>query len=85
MIEEITKEEWEQLPVQAQQEVRDFFLFIREKYTKKDTIKTNKKKRIFEAKIPSKSTLQAMVEIKEGQVKRFSSVDDLMADLHAKD
>jgi len=85
MIEEITKEEWEQLPVQAQREVRDFFLFIREKYTKKDTIKTNKKKRIFEAKIPSKSTLQAMVEIKEGQVKRFSSVDDLMADLHAKD
>ena len=39
----------------------------------------------FEIKAPSKSSRQALAEIKSGKVKRFASVDDLMADLHADD
>lgn len=39
----------------------------------------------FEIKAPSKSSRQALAEIKAGKVKRFATVDDLMADLHADD
>lgn len=39
----------------------------------------------FEVKVPSASSKQALAEIKAGKVERFTSVDDLMADLHADD
>lgn len=39
----------------------------------------------FEVKAPSKSSLQALAEIKAGKVNSFANVDDLMADLHADD
>jgi DNA-damage-inducible protein J len=39
----------------------------------------------FEVKAPSKSSRQALAEIEAGKVKRFATVDDLMADLHADD
>jgi DNA-damage-inducible protein J len=39
----------------------------------------------FEVKAPSKSSRRALAEIKAGKVKKFASVDDLMADLHAGD
>lgn len=34
MIELIPKQEWQKLPEHAQQEVKDFFLFIKAKYAK---------------------------------------------------
>ncbi len=39
----------------------------------------------FEIKAPSSSSRLALKEIKDGKVKRFASVDDLMSDLHAED
>jgi DNA-damage-inducible protein J len=39
----------------------------------------------FEVKAPSASSRQALAEIKARKVKRFSTVDDLMADLRADD
>ena len=39
----------------------------------------------FDVKVPSKSTRKAMNDIVAGKVKSFSSVKDLMADLHAQD
>lgn len=39
----------------------------------------------FEVKAPNAATRQAMAELEAGQGKRFASVDDLMADLHADD
>ena len=39
----------------------------------------------FEIKAPSSSSRQALSEIEAGEVQRFTSVADLMADLHADD
>ena len=39
----------------------------------------------FEVKVPSATTRKALAELEAGNGKRFSSVDDLMADLHADD
>lgn len=39
----------------------------------------------FEVKVPNKETSAAMDELKAGKGKRFSSVDELMADLNADD
>jgi DNA-damage-inducible protein J len=39
----------------------------------------------FEIKAPSSSSRLALKEIKDGKVKQFASVDDLMSDLHAED
>ncbi len=39
----------------------------------------------FEIKAPSAISRQALDEIQTGQVQRFATVDDLMADLHAED
>ena len=39
----------------------------------------------FEVKAPNATTRQAIAELEEGRGKRFASVDDLMADLHADD
>ena len=36
-------------------------------------------------KTPSRSTLAAIAEVEAGDVESFNSVDDLMADLNAKD
>jgi DNA-damage-inducible protein J len=39
----------------------------------------------FEAKAPNATTKEALAELEAGKGKRFASVDDLMADLHADD
>lgn len=39
----------------------------------------------FDVKVPNAVTREAMAELEAGKGKRFSSVDDLMADLHADD
>ncbi len=39
----------------------------------------------FEVKAPSASSRKALAEITSGRVKRFATVDELMADLHADD
>ena len=39
----------------------------------------------FEVKVPNAVTRQAIAELEAGKGKRFASVDDLMADLHADD
>lgn len=39
----------------------------------------------FEVKVPNKTTSRAIAELEAGKGKRFGSVDDLMADLHADD
>lgn len=39
----------------------------------------------FEVKVPNSKTIAAMKESQEGKVKRFSSVEDLMADLLSDD
>lgn len=39
----------------------------------------------FDVKAPSASTKAALAEIEAGQVERFNSIDDLMADLNADD
>ncbi|MGC9008986.1 MAG: type II toxin-antitoxin system RelB/DinJ family antitoxin, partial [Halothiobacillaceae bacterium] len=39
----------------------------------------------FEVKVPNATTLKAIDELEAGKGKRFASVDDLMADLHADD
>lgn len=45
----------------------------------------NERRLPFEVKAPSKSSRQALAEIKAGKVVSFATVDDLMADLHADD
>ena len=39
----------------------------------------------FEIKAPSKSSQDALSEIESGKMESFDTVEDLMADLHAKD
>ena len=39
----------------------------------------------FEIKVPSHSSRVALAEIESGEIERFNSVDDLLADLHADD
>jgi DNA-damage-inducible protein J len=39
----------------------------------------------FDVKVPNASTKEAITELEAGKGKRFSSVNDLMADLHADD
>ncbi|NBW45499.1 MAG: type II toxin-antitoxin system RelB/DinJ family antitoxin [Betaproteobacteria bacterium] len=39
----------------------------------------------FEVKAPSVTSLQALTEVKAGEVKQFATVDELMADLRADD
>ena len=39
----------------------------------------------FEVKVPNATTREAIAELEAGTGKRFASVDDLMADLHAND
>lgn len=39
----------------------------------------------FEPLVPSATTIEAMKEARRGGLKSFNSVDDLMADLNAKD
>ena len=39
----------------------------------------------FEVKVPNATTRKAMAELEAGKGKRFTSVDALMADLHADD
>ncbi len=39
----------------------------------------------FEVKAPNKATREAMAELEAGEGKKFASVADLMADLHADD
>jgi DNA-damage-inducible protein J len=39
----------------------------------------------FEVKVPNARTRKAIAELKAGKAKSFSSVDALMADLHADD
>jgi DNA-damage-inducible protein J len=39
----------------------------------------------FDVKVPNATTRKAIAELEAGKGKRFASVDDLMADLHADD
>ena len=39
----------------------------------------------FDLKVPNATTRQAIAELEAGKGKRFATVDDLMADLHADD
>ncbi len=39
----------------------------------------------FDVKVPNSTTRKAIIELESGKSKRFASVDDLMADLHAGD
>lgn len=39
----------------------------------------------FEVRVPNATTKQAMAELEAGKGERFSSVDAMMADLHADD
>jgi DNA-damage-inducible protein J len=39
----------------------------------------------FEVKVPNAKTRKAIAELESGKGKRFASVNDLMADLHADD
>ncbi len=39
----------------------------------------------FDVKVPNVTTRKAIAELESGKGKRFASVDDLMADLHADD
>jgi DNA-damage-inducible protein J len=39
----------------------------------------------FEVKVPNAATRKSIVELETGRGKRFASVDELMADLHAED
>lgn len=39
----------------------------------------------FEVKVPNATTRQAITELEADQGKKFASVDDLLADLHADD
>ena len=38
----------------------------------------------FELRRPNAETMQAMLDARNGRIERFNSIDDLMADLHAK-
>jgi hypothetical protein len=42
MIEVISRQEWQALPTHAQQEVRDFFLFIKAKYVNQQQVDTDR-------------------------------------------
>ena len=39
----------------------------------------------FDVKVPNATTKKAIAELEAGKGKKFTSVDDLMADLHADD
>jgi DNA-damage-inducible protein J len=39
----------------------------------------------FDVKVPNTATREAMTELEKGKGKKFTDVDDLMADLHADD
>ncbi|WP_312283667.1 type II toxin-antitoxin system RelB/DinJ family antitoxin [Candidatus Igneacidithiobacillus taiwanensis] len=39
----------------------------------------------FEPLVPNEETIEAMREARRGGLPRFETIDDLMADLHAKD
>jgi DNA-damage-inducible protein J len=39
----------------------------------------------FDVKVPNATTRKAIAELEAGKDKKFASVDDLMADLHADD
>lgn len=39
----------------------------------------------FDVKVPNATTRKAIAELEAGKGKQFSSIDDLMADLHADD
>ncbi|MES1941972.1 RelB/DinJ family addiction module antitoxin [Salinisphaera sp. T5B8] len=39
----------------------------------------------FDVKVPAATTRRAMADLEAGKGKRFDTVDDLMADLHADD
>jgi len=39
----------------------------------------------FDVKVPNRATRKAIAELESGKDKRFGSVDELMADLHADD
>lgn len=39
----------------------------------------------FEVKVPNATTRKAIAELETGKGRKFASVDDLMADLHADD
>lgn len=39
----------------------------------------------FDVKVPNRATRKAIAELESGKGKRFGSVDELMADLHADD
>ena len=39
----------------------------------------------FEVKVPNATTKKALSELEAGKGKKFASIDDLMADLHADD
>ena len=39
----------------------------------------------FDVKVPNATTKKALAELEAGKGKKFTSVDDLMADLHADD
>lgn len=39
----------------------------------------------FDVKVPNATTREAIAELEAGNGKKFTSVDDLMADLHADD
>lgn len=39
----------------------------------------------FEVKVPNANTRKAIAELETGKGRKFASVDDLMADLHADD
>lgn len=39
----------------------------------------------FDIKVPNAATREAIAELEAGKGKRFTSVDDLMVDLHAED
>lgn len=39
----------------------------------------------FDVKVPNRTTRKALAELESGKGKRFGSVDELMADLHADD
>jgi DNA-damage-inducible protein J len=39
----------------------------------------------FDVKVPNATTRKAIAELEAGKSKKFASIDDLMADLHADD
>lgn len=45
----------------------------------------NERRLPFDVKVPNTITRKAIAELEAGKGKRFASVDDVMADLHAED